>query len=346
MSSRTAVVLLGFGEPEGVDQEEVTGFLERIFLANAGLEDESPGGAEARARFLADARAPALTEIYRAIGGSPLMPQLQAKREGLEKELARRDLAIPVTLGTQFLTPSISDAVLWCQENEVERIVGLTTYPVCGRSTTVASLDELSREVEVRQGFAQVVAVGGWHAHPDFAAIWETAIREYAQSVGVDLLEPGSLLYFSAHGTPLKYLERLPYTHYVEALCSAIANSLGDVKYVLGYQNHGNRPIPWVEPDNETLMPSLDADRVVVVPISFIQEQSETLSELDHDLSDLARSQGLDFYRVPVPHDSPALLELMADLVEAALASPGAELLRGCNCNPGAWCTNGGANES
>jgi protoheme ferro-lyase len=252
-----------------VDQEEVTGFLERIFLANAGLEDESPGGAEARARFLADARAPALTDIYRAIGGSPLMPQLQAKREGLEKELARRDLAIPVTLGTQFLTPSISDAVLWCQENEVERIVGLTTY-----------------------------------------------------------------------------LERLPYTHYVEALCSAIANSLGDVKYVLGYQNHGNRPIPWVEPDNETLMPSLDADRVVVVPISFIQEQSETLSELDHDLSDLARSQGLDFYRVPVPHDSSALLELMADLVEAALASPGAELLRGCNCNPGAWCTNGGANES
>ena len=150
MSSRTAVVLLGFGEPEGVDQEEVTGFLERIFLANAGLEDENPGGAEARARFLAAARAPALTEIYRAIGGSPLMPQLQAKREGLEKELARRDLAIPVTLGTQFLTPSISDAVLWCQENEVERIVGLTTYPVCGRSTTVASLDELSREVEAR----------------------------------------------------------------------------------------------------------------------------------------------------------------------------------------------------
>ena len=93
-------------------------------------------------------------------------------------------------------------------------------------------------------------------------------------------------------------------------------------------------------------MPSLEADRVVVVPISFIQEQSETLSELDHDLSELARSQGLEFYRVPVPHDSPALLELMADLVEAALVSPGAELLRGCNCNPGAWCTNGGANGS
>ena len=115
MSSRTAVVLLGFGEPEGADQEEVTGFLERIFLANAGLEDKGPGGAEARARFLANARAPALTEIYQAIGGSPLMSQLEAKREGLEQELTRRDLEIPVTLGTQFLAPSISDAVAWCQ---------------------------------------------------------------------------------------------------------------------------------------------------------------------------------------------------------------------------------------
>ena len=344
MSNRTGVVLLGFGEPEGVDLEEVTRFLERIFLANAGLEADVPGGAESRSRFLADARAPALTEVYRAIGGSPLMTQLQAKREGLERELARRGLEIPVTLGTQFLTPSIGDAVGWCREHAIERIVGLTTYPVCGRSTTVASLEELSREVEARDSFAEIIGVGGWHAHPGFAAVWVTAIREYAQGEGVQLLEPGSLLYFSAHGTPLKYLERLPYTEHVEALCSTIAHSLGGVEHVLGYQNHGNRPVPWVEPDNESLMPSLDADQVLVVPISFIHEQSETLSELDQDLADLAKSRGLDFYRVPVPHDAPALLALMADLVEAALDSPGTELLRSCNCNPGAWCTNGRAN--
>ena len=346
MNKRTGVVLLGFGEPPGVDEGEVTKFLERIFLANASLEDEDQGGPQARARVLASARAPALTKIYRAIGGSPLMPQLQEKRQGLEEELGRRNLEIPVTLGTQFLTPSISDAVEWCQEHEIERIVGLTTYPVCGRSTTVASLNELAEEVGIRNSFAEIVAIGGWHAHPGFAPIWETAIREYVQSEGLDLSDPNSLLYFSAHGTPLKYLERLPYTEYVEALCSGIADLLGGVRYVLGYQNHGNRPIPWVEPDNESLMPSVEADRVVVVPISFLQEQSETLSELDHDLHDLAKSEGLAFHRVPVPYGAPTLLKLMADLVEAALASPGDGGLRRCNCNSGAWCTNGRANGS
>ena len=338
--------MMGFGEPQSVDEDEVTRFLERIFLANANLEDEGQGGPQDRARFLASARAPALTQIYRAIGGSPLMPQLQEKRQGLEEELGRRNLEIPVTLGTQFLTPSISDAVQWCQEHEIERIVGLTTYPVCGRSTTVASLNELAKEVEIRNGFAEIVAIGGWHAHPGFAPIWETSIREYAQSEGLDLADPNSLLYFSAHGTPLKYQKGPPYTDYVEALCSTIADLLGGVRYVLGYQNHGNRPIPWVEPDNESLMPSLEANQVIVVPISFIQEQSETLSELDHDLHDLAKSEGLVFHRVPVPHGAPSLLKLMADLVEAALASPGDDGLRRCNCNPGAWCTNGRANGS
>ena len=103
-----------------MDEDEVTRFLERIFLANASLEDEDEGGPQARARFLASARAPALTKIYRAIGGSPLMPQLQEKRQGLEEELGRRSLEIPVTLGTQFLTPSISDAVEQKSNPDVE----------------------------------------------------------------------------------------------------------------------------------------------------------------------------------------------------------------------------------
>ena len=341
MTARTGVVLLGFGEPEGDDPEGVEGFLERIFLANAGLESSVPGGVEARAKALARARAPGLMEVYRSIGGSPLMAQLAAKRQALEEALEQRGHAIPVTVGTQFERPSIPDAVEWARENGIERLLALPTYPVCGPSTTLAALDEVAREVSARDDFAEVVSVSGWHRHAGFIELWADAIRAYVEATGISLSEGDTLLYFSAHGTPLEYLDRVPYDRYVSALCGSIAAKLGVGQHALGYQNHGNRPIPWVEPSNDNLLPTVEAARVVVVPISFIQEQSETLSELDGDVAGLARDHGIDFHRVPVPHDAPALVDVLADLVERALAPEAGEPLRNCSCSPGAWCTNG-----
>ncbi|MXW11022.1 MAG: ferrochelatase, partial [Gammaproteobacteria bacterium] len=65
---RIAVLLINFGEPAEPVLEEVTPFLERIFLQNADLESDR--SARARAAQLAAARAPHLVEAYRAIGGS------------------------------------------------------------------------------------------------------------------------------------------------------------------------------------------------------------------------------------------------------------------------------------
>ncbi len=113
----------------------------------------------------------------------------------------------------------------------------------------------------------------------------------------------------------------------------------------LRYQNHGNRPIAWTQPDNETLLRTVTAERVIVVPISFVHEQSETLSELDVDLKEVAEEAGLEFHRVPIPHDDERLAAVLADLVEAAVTvGPAAGLqLRDCRCKPdgGVRCLNG-----
>ena len=88
---KVGVILLNFGEPENPTLDEVTPFLERIFQANAPLE---PGKIEAsrgaRSRELAAARAPALVDAYREIGGSPLNAQAREQASALEQELARR----------------------------------------------------------------------------------------------------------------------------------------------------------------------------------------------------------------------------------------------------------------
>jgi ferrochelatase len=75
-----------------------------------------------------------------------------------------------------------------------------------------------------------------------------------------------------------------------------------------------------------------------------MHEQSETLAELDIDLRGIAEAEGLDFRRVPVPHDDPRLPGVLADLVESAIEENGTGPLElfPCRCKPdgGVRCLN------
>ena len=99
------------------------------------------------------------------------------------------------------------------------------------------------------------------------------------------------------------------------------------------------------------MIDAVDAEHVVVVPVSFLHEQSETLAELDVELREAAEARGLGFHRVPVPHDDARFIALLADLVQAATGEGGAALpaLAPCACRgaAGALCLNrGGAHDA
>ena len=94
--------------------EEVTPFLERIFLQNADLESDR--SARARAAQLAAARAPHLVEAYRAIGGSPLDAQARAQAEALGEALAARSMDARIEAVFQFTPPFIRDGVVRARE--------------------------------------------------------------------------------------------------------------------------------------------------------------------------------------------------------------------------------------
>lgn len=64
------------------------------------------------------------------------------------------------------------------------------------------------------------------------------------------------------------------------------------------------------------MLADIDAERLVVEPISFMHEQSETLCDLDLELRDMATNAGSEFHRVPIPHDNREFPAALADLVE------------------------------
>lgn len=341
---KVGVLAINFGEPDEATREKVEPFLERIFLQNAGLEpDES---ARERARELARQRAPGLIEEYEEIGGSPLNAQADRQVGSLQATLRERNWDVAGYSAFQFTEPSIESCLRRAKEDGVETLVVLPVYPICGQSTTVAALEAVRRSLAELEWEPTYVGISGWHHHPAYVSLRTDNIRDFVESGGLDLNDPDTLLYFSVHGTPLKYLdEGNRYDRYVEEQCRRIAHLLGVFDYAVGFQNHANRRIAWTRPDNEDRIREASERRLVIVPISFMHEQSETLAELDHELKEFVEELGKEYHRVPIPHDEPRFVHFLADLVSHLVAGAGSGPvpLSACRCAPfeGIWCTNG-----
>jgi ferrochelatase len=340
------ILVLNFGEPDEPTLEKVQPYLERIFLQNAGLEGHADDAAVARARHLAAERAPGLVEEYTAIGGSPLAAQAEAQARALEAELRAAGRDARVYSAFQFTDPSIPDAVAAARADGVDTLIALPVYPMCGHSTTVAALNETRAALDAAGWRPRFVGISGWHHHPGYLSLLADHVDGFVKEEALDLRDPDTLLYFSVHGTPVRYLsEGSRYDRYVFEHCREMARRVDADRYQVGFQNHANRRIRWTQPDNEDAIRARAERRLVVVPISFMHEQSETLAELDHELKDFVEELGREMHRVPVPHDDPRFPRFLADLVGEVLAEDPAQpgVLSRCRCCPldDTWCTNG-----
>lgn len=339
---RIGVLVLNFGEPEDPTVDKVEAFLERIFLQNAGLEPDEV--ALARARQLARERAPSLLEEYAAMGGSPLKAQAEAQAAALATELRARGHEADTYVAFQFVSPLVREVVERARDDRVDVLVALPVYPLCGKSTTEAALADVHAALAELGWSPDLRCVAGWHHHPDYVALRADHVRAFLAGRELDPSDPDTLLYFSVHGTPIKYLEEgNRYDRYVEEHCRAVAARVGAARYAVGFQNHANRRVRWTQPDNENRIREAPERRLAVVPISFMHEQSETLVELDRAVRSFAESLGKEFHRVPVPHDAPRFAGVLADLVERVLEGACPPLLARCRCVglPATWCTNG-----
>jgi ferrochelatase len=127
---------------------------------------------------------------------------------------------------------------------------------------------------------------------------------------------------FSAHGLPEKIIAAGdPYQDQIERSAAVIAAGLGLEDWRVSYQSRVG-PMAWIGPSTiETLQEAgRDGVGVVVVPIAFVSEHSETLVELDLEYRDLARSAGVPLYlRAPAIGVDPDYIGALAAMVGEAL---------------------------
>jgi ferrochelatase len=162
--------------------------------------------------------------------------------------------------------------------------------------------------------------------YPTQAGFIEAAgdlIRESIDKIGG---RPWRLL-FSAHGLPEKVIRRGdPYQWQVEQSAEAIVRqlALSDLDWSICYQSRVG-PLKWIGPstDSEIQRAGRDGKAVVLFPVAFVSEHSETLVELDIEYRELAHKSGVPaFHRVATVGVRDAFVGGLASLVEGLLASP------------------------
>jgi ferrochelatase len=278
------------------------------------------------AKVIARRRAATARGIYARIGDrSPILPNTEAQASALAEQL--RDLGeVRAYCCMRYwhpMSPEVAGAV---KTFDPQEIVLLPLYPQFS-STTTASSCRAWRTAAAALGLAAPTKlVCCYPTEPGFVAAAAALVR-----TGIAGSEARSgrrpRLLFSAHGLPKKIVSRGdPYPSQVEQSAHAVAAALGLAAsdWTICYQSRVG-PLEWIGPytDEEIRRAGRDGVPIVLFPIAFVSEHSETLVELDIDYRHLAEQSGVpDYVRVPVVGTTPAFIAGLAALVRGALASP------------------------
>lgn len=340
MGERCAVVLFNLGGPDSL--EAVEPFLESLFGDPAILSVPGPVR-RPLARFIARRRARTAREIYARLGGrSPLLELSQAQAAALEARLGER---MPGSQAKVFLVmrhwkPRARETLEAVKAFAPARIVALPLYPQYSTTTTASSLAEFREEAALAGIDAPVHEICCYPQEEDFLAAHARLIAET-----LDGLTGTLRILFSAHGLPEQVVKRGdPYQWQVERTVAALVEHLtprlgeGLFEWRIGYQSRVG-PLKWIGPSTESEIVAAGKARrtLVVVPIAFVSEHSETLVELDIEYRALAEKCGVEtFRRVPALGAAPEFIAALAGMVEEALArGPGLAPAAGRRICPG-----------
>ncbi len=320
---KIAVVLFNLGGPETLDGVEP--FLFNLFSDPAILR--LPGFLRRPlAKLIARRRAVVAREIYAKIGGgSPILGQTRAQAAVLEQALERDEQTVETFIVMRYAPPRACDIVRDVKSFAPERIVLLPLYPQYSTTTTGSSLSEWHAEA-AKIGLQ--VPTGVVCCYPTDAGFVAAQAKLIGETIAASPEQTRFRLLLSAHGLPKRVVAAGdPYQAQVELTAKAIVAALGrpELDWRVCYQSRVG-PLQWIGPatDAEIKRAGGEGLSVVIAPIAFVSEHSETLVELDIEYAHLAKAAGVPSYsRVPAVGTQADFIAGLARLATDVLGTDG-----------------------
>lgn len=311
---KTAVVLFNLGGPDSLASVEP--FLFNLFYDPAIIPLPTPVR-WGIAKLISRRRRQTAQEIYEHMGGkSPILENTQAQASALEAALGPDH---KVFIAMRYWHPRAEATVSQVRAYGPDRVVLLPLYPQYSMTTTESSFREWERECRTQGYTPNTHRILEYPDGDFFISSLAAKVREKINEMKM-LTDEMPRILFSAHGLPKDVIAGGdPYQSQVEqtvrALCGALAGE--SFESVTCYQSRVG-PKEWIGPATDTEIERAGRDKkpLIVVPVAFVSEHSETLVELDIEYGELAHEKGVPLYRrVPTVAADPLFIEGLARLV-------------------------------
>lgn len=316
--SGTGIVLMNLGGPDS--DAAVEPYLVNLFSDRAIIRLPNPLRWLV-ARMIARRRGPLARQIFAKIGSaSPLLQNTQEQAAALARRLGN---GYRIVIAMRYWAPRAAEAAASLKAMGVERIVLMPLYPQFSTTTTASSIIEW-KEAAKRVGLAVPTrAVCCYPTEAGFIAALASAIGRAIDDWPAEIGAPRLLL--SAHGLPQRIVAGGdPYQSQVEQTARAVRAALGrDIEALVCYQSRVG-PLKWLTPATDAEIRRAGQERrgVIVAPIAFVSEHSETLVELDIEYRHLAAASGVPRYvRVATVGAAESFTAGLATLVRDACAA-------------------------
>ena len=294
---KKAVILFNLGGPDKL--ESVEPFLFNLFNDPAIISIPS-FFRYLLAKFLSKRRTPIAKNIYKEIGNkSPILKLTQDQAKSLENNLLKKgDYKCFVVM--RCWHPRAFDVIKKVKEYNPEEVILLPLYPQYSASTSGSSIHEWNELCKKENYNIKTKTICCYPTENYFIKAHIDLIRKTLKTLENNNFK----LIFSAHGLPKSKIKKGdPYQWHVEETVKEIIFKLKseNLDYVISYQSRVG-PMKWIGPftDAEIIKYSKEKKGIIIIPVAFVSEHSETLVELDIKYKKLAEKNGCSFYkRVP-----------------------------------------------
>ena len=314
------IVLLQLGGPDSLDNVEP--FLYNLFC-DPDIIDLPLAFLFRKplARFISSHRAPKVREYYKRIGGrSPILKLTVRQARALQSALLGK-VDCRTVVAMRYWHPLTNEAIEEIRKSGVDRVLLLPLYPHYSRTTTGSSVNEWKRVLEKDHANGlQVDVIEEYCEHPLY-------IKALVRNITVALkrVKPSDRskvhLVFSAHGTPVNLVEEGdPYQPQIIRTYNAVVKEgQFGLPHDLCYQSKVG-PQKWLEPSLDDTIQRLADEKVthmIVIPIAFVSDHSETLWEINIEARERAKHLGVRHFDMsPGLNNNPFFIQALADLVQ------------------------------
>ena len=231
---------------------------------------------------------------YEKIGGS----RIYKITENLAKKVERLS-GIETKYAFRYTKPNIKDVA------DDKEIILVPLYPHYSFTTYESSIDEL------KESKINAKVIKPFYKHPKYNEIIKENILN-----SIDNPKEWNLI-FSAHGLPEKIIKKGDtYQKEVKEHVDILKNMLPEFKSVsLAFQSRFGFS-EWLKPYLDKELTKYKNEKVLIYPISFVIDNSETDLELKIEYGHLANEIGIKNYKVvECPNDSDKMAKFIVELI-------------------------------